>query len=611
MSQKNKTILKSFLLLALFAISIKAFAIWTDNSSTPPDNNTSAPINVSVNPQQKNGALGVDGFRSFGPAVFDTYIKIGSATDNTCQSTTTLGAIRYNNNNIEYCADNNDGGAVWSNVSSGGTGTSSPWDSTVGGIKYVGGKVGIGVAAPTAKLEVAGQIKITGGSPGLNKVLTSDASGLASWQSPTASAWTTANGSINYVGGNVGIGTSTPTSMLDVNGSVVLKKLRFEEALSANYIQSFATRTQGSWQPLYFGPYDSLVTGAKMVIDGTGNVGIGTATPITKLVINGGVDGTTASSGLGIRSGDVWTTIRNMPSTNNAVIDVTRLGTETSIGTSGYNLVLNPSGGNVGIGTGTPSAPFFISQPSVYGSLGLNVNEFQTVMEDPSFSGRRLYLGSGQSQYISATNNLFIQSLGGVIIRSAGLDLRNNNILFPSDIKIGSPYNDQMNANIGLKVDYIITGNGSTNAEIAINDLVTNTKPFSIFADRLGTVNPVVGIKSPNGIDIGSPLRARGFYGYDNLNNLILSLENGQLDVAGTIRVNELKASGLVDLLGIRFIRQDTCVSTGTIPRVGNETRKGYKKNNGETNWCTWDTSAQSCGGSNWDACNVYGDLAP
>ena len=42
--------------------------------------------------------------------------------------------------------------------------------------------VGIGTPSPGAKLEVAGQIKITGGSPGAGKVLTSDTSGLASWQ---------------------------------------------------------------------------------------------------------------------------------------------------------------------------------------------------------------------------------------------------------------------------------------------------------------------------------------------------------------------------------------------------------------------------------------------
>jgi uncharacterized protein (TIGR02145 family) len=46
----------------------------------------------------------------------------------------------------------------------------------------MGGNVGIGVDDPDADLEVNGQIKVTGGSPGENKVLTSDANGLASWE---------------------------------------------------------------------------------------------------------------------------------------------------------------------------------------------------------------------------------------------------------------------------------------------------------------------------------------------------------------------------------------------------------------------------------------------
>ncbi|HBB67406.1 MAG TPA: hypothetical protein DCZ93_08945 [Elusimicrobia bacterium] len=50
------------------------------------------------------------------------------------------------------------------------------------------GNVGIGTAAPGAKLEVAGQIKITGGSPAEGTVLTSDADGLAAWETPPAPA---------------------------------------------------------------------------------------------------------------------------------------------------------------------------------------------------------------------------------------------------------------------------------------------------------------------------------------------------------------------------------------------------------------------------------------
>lgn len=105
-----------------------------------------------------------------------------------------------------------------------------------------GGSVGIGTMSPGAKLEVAGQVKITGGTPGSGKVLTSDGSGLATWQAPSSSGSTPAGSASevqfrssasafgansNFVwdntNGRLGIGTSTPQATLDVNGIVKLK----------------------------------------------------------------------------------------------------------------------------------------------------------------------------------------------------------------------------------------------------------------------------------------------------------------------------------------------------------------------------------------------------
>lgn len=62
------------------------------------------------------------------------------------------------------------------------------------------GNVGIGTATPGATLEVAGQVKITGGSPGASKVLTSDANGLATWQAITEETTTASNVGAGGVG---------------------------------------------------------------------------------------------------------------------------------------------------------------------------------------------------------------------------------------------------------------------------------------------------------------------------------------------------------------------------------------------------------------------------
>ena len=52
-------------------------------------------------------------------------------------------------------------------------------------VAQAGGNVGVGTSDPGAKLEVAGQVKITGGSPGEGKVLTSSSTGLATWKAIT------------------------------------------------------------------------------------------------------------------------------------------------------------------------------------------------------------------------------------------------------------------------------------------------------------------------------------------------------------------------------------------------------------------------------------------
>ncbi|MFO7614611.1 MAG: tail fiber domain-containing protein [Bacteroidales bacterium] len=85
------------------------------------------------------------------------------------------------------------------------------------------GNMGIGTNAPTQKLDVNGQVRMRGGSPGTGKVLVSDADGVASWTDPAAETDPTWSGSANTTGdigrtGSVGIGTATPTELLDVDG---------------------------------------------------------------------------------------------------------------------------------------------------------------------------------------------------------------------------------------------------------------------------------------------------------------------------------------------------------------------------------------------------------
>lgn len=102
--------------------------------------------------------------------------------------------------NLWFRKTNNSGSTAWQRVLTtadavggiGGSGTANYIPKFTAGTAlgnssiYDNGNVGIGVTSPGAKLEIAGQIKITGGTPGAGKVLTSDAAGLASWQAPGA-----------------------------------------------------------------------------------------------------------------------------------------------------------------------------------------------------------------------------------------------------------------------------------------------------------------------------------------------------------------------------------------------------------------------------------------
>jgi len=83
-------------------------------------------------------------------------------------------------------------------------------------IQSSSGNVGIGTATPSSKLEVAGQVKITGGTPGTGKVLTSDATGLASSTAPPPTTWLKNGNHIYYNTGKVAIGMTLPRYELTI-----------------------------------------------------------------------------------------------------------------------------------------------------------------------------------------------------------------------------------------------------------------------------------------------------------------------------------------------------------------------------------------------------------
>lgn len=220
------------------------------------------------------------------------------------------------------------------------------------------GNVGIGTMSPTASLELSGQIKINGGSPGLGKLLVSDVAGLGSWQN--ASQLFTAGTGISFTGntinsvwtasganiyknntGNVGIGTTTPDTELEVvsnsaslprgltstqyhsdgikDAQLWLRKARGTEnsptavldgdelgfikfrgydssngfhssdqtEIGAVAAENFSSSGNGSYLKFMTTPIGSVYGSERMRINHNGNIGINTTTPTSLLDVNG------------------------------------------------------------------------------------------------------------------------------------------------------------------------------------------------------------------------------------------------------------------------------------------------------------------------------------
>ena len=173
--------------------------------------------------------------------------------------------------------------------------------------------IGVGTTTPSSKLEVNGQVKINGGIPGTNKVLTSDATGLASWQTITnamLSPWQiSGNDMYNTNTGNIGIGTITPLMQLHLAKSNDKNLLLENNAILAagkksgmffkttNYytgaIKTIGVSTAGARMGFYVGvnANDSLLQ-ERVTINNSGYVGINDTSPSYPLDVNGSINTT-------------------------------------------------------------------------------------------------------------------------------------------------------------------------------------------------------------------------------------------------------------------------------------------------------------------------------
>ena len=248
------------------------------------------------------------------------------------------------------------------------------------------GGVGVGTTVPGAALDINGQIKIQGGTPGSGKVLTSDAAGLASWTTSavvtqaTTSAngylastdWNTFNnkvGSLNGLSGGAqtfaAVGTAGTAPAWSSSGSTHTLNIPMASTTSvtAGLLAKSDWTTFNSKQPaLGYTPVNKaddtisgmltltsngLVAGTSQFVLANGNVGVGTTNPSQTLTVAGTIQST--SGGVMFPDGSVQV---SASPTNLGVTTLTDAATITVNGATGsvFKVTL---GGNRGLANPT------------------------------------------------------------------------------------------------------------------------------------------------------------------------------------------------------------------------------------------------------------------
>jgi hypothetical protein len=215
--------------------------------------------------------------------------------------------------------------------------------------KSATGYVGIGTTAPSYNLHVVGNIyasgNITCGGSNCGGVGGGNVSG-GYWNLSGSSLYP---GSTSY---NVGIGTTTPGALLSLGTSVNAIKLAiYDGGAGQLYGMGIASGE------LTFGANIATNGTPQMVLTNTGNVGIGTTTPITKLNVNGVLSITgDYASGAGLAGSIGYTYPIARIYTGDKSGYSLRIASRTAAGAVADYVTFDDITGNVGIGTTSPGA---------------------------------------------------------------------------------------------------------------------------------------------------------------------------------------------------------------------------------------------------------------
>jgi len=372
----------------------------------------------------------------------------------------------YNTSNTEQVRINSNG-TSWFNGGNVGIGTTSPLAKT-----HISASGNLAIPALDAALGTATSLAI--GNNGGTVVLAAGVSNTnVSWLQGRQGTGTgnAFNIALNPLGGNIGIGTTSPQGTLSIKPSQ-FRELDFIESNSQMTIRSTAPDTSYNLRALGIESSDIVFrTGStsgttstqRMVINSSGNVGIGTTAPNDKLHIFG----TTAAvkiEGNGVTSANLKFKTNDTDRWN---VNVPSGSTDLRFTTGSSDTLTLKSTGNVGVGTTSPYSKLTII-PSSNPTTPTEANQL-SIGESSSNSGYNLrvgyfleggaYKGSIQSISGNTPNTLVLNGDGGNV--GIGTTSPSSKL----EVNGTATVNGQLNIN-GDATSSIRIGTGGTNAAL-------------------------------------------------------------------------------------------------------------------------------------------------